>query len=206
MFFNLRERSSSIDKIRDPVRVPTEFQPASKVFAWCGRQNHLRRQCGWTGGCGSPLFRAAYRQNRPAPPDRRPKESNAVSYYFRTNFTVSYRQNCRSAHPPPTTGGTNNHYNIPPATAKPTLARRILMTLPPASRRGGKSNGHIVTTSYSSRSSTRQESVSASARNVAPAALLMSLERRSYCWIVRRFTPDFSLSSRWVNAQYLRLI
>ena len=113
MFFNLRERSSSIDKIRDPVRVPTEFQPASKVFAWCGRQNHLRRQCGWTGGCDSPLFRAAYRQNRPAPPDRRPKESNAVSYYFRTNFTVSYRQNCRSAHPPPTTDGTNTHYNIP---------------------------------------------------------------------------------------------
>lgn len=33
---------------------------------------------------------------------------------------------------------------------------------------------------------------------VAPAAVLMSLEGRSYCWIVRRFTPDFSLNSRWV--------
>ena len=37
----------------------------------------------------------------------------------------------------------------------------------------------------------RHDSAMESARNVAPAALLMSLERRSYCWIVRRFTPDF---------------
>lgn len=128
--------------------------------------------------------------------------------FFNDSSKIQLPKPCafRLSLPPPATDGTNNHYNIPPATAKSTLARRILMTLPPASRRGGKSNGHIVTTSYSSRSSTRQESVSASARNVAPAALLMSLARRSYCWIVRRFTPDFSLSSRWVNAQYLRLI
>ena len=39
----------------------------------------------------------------------------------------------------------------------------------------------------------RHDSAMESARSVAPAALLMSLERCSYCWIVRRFTPDFSL-------------
>lgn len=51
----------------------------------------------------------------------------------------------------------------------------------------------------------RHDSAMESARNVAPTALLMSLERRSYCWIVRRFTPDFSLNSRWVIPQSFRL-
>ena len=48
-------------------------------------------------------------------------------------------------------------------------------------------------------SSIGHERTWASERNVVPEALLMSLERPSYCWIVWRFTPASSLNFHCVS-------
>lgn len=60
---------------------------------------------------------------------------------------------------------------------------------------GGSRVGFISLVSYSSRSSIRQPSTRDNACRLIPAALLISLVRCSYCWIIRNVTPDFFASS-----------